>query len=45
MAIDERGDNSGAQIDKAMMDYKLSMSNYIALDRDKTEYEDTWEVK
>lgn len=45
MAIDERGDDNGAAMEKAMMDYKQSLGDYIALDQSKTEHEDTWCVK
>jgi hypothetical protein len=45
MAIDERGDDQGAALDKAMMAYKQSLGDYIALDQSRTEYEDTWDVK
>lgn len=45
MAIDERGDDSGAALDKALLDYKQSLGDYIALDQSRTEYEDEWCVK
>lgn len=44
-AIDERGDDNGAALDKAIMDYKQSLGDYIALDQARTEHEDTWGVK
>lgn len=45
MAIEERGDEDGTQLNRAQDAYSKSMADHIALDMQKTEYEDTWRVK
>jgi hypothetical protein len=45
LAIEERGEENGTQLTRAQDAYKVSLADHVALDMQKTEYEDTWTVK